>query len=313
MGLDLGAFLAVYGSIADGDGTSWSIGGPTPDVGALTGLLGLGVPQGISNSHNKYESDVSPVRGDLYEYGNDYLNQMSQFEALYAKGAADDSYDIALLTEFRAERFNQSLYNNPYFFNAPFSGVIVQPAAYTFIFRFMANKSEEYPEGYLNGEVLKSFYSVTGEPGSFVYTPGYERIPDNWYTRNVADPYSIPYFAVDLNEAAMEYPQFLDIGGNLGEVDTFTGIDITNLTGGIYNLETLTEGNNLACFGFEIAVQFLPDLIEGLLTDTYAMGILGELLTNATYGLDCPQLDTIDTSQFAQFPGYADSYDGYSE
>jgi len=65
MGLDLGTFLATYGAVVDGDGTKWSIGGPTPQVG---GILGLGgVPQGISGSHNKYESDVSPTRGDLYE------------------------------------------------------------------------------------------------------------------------------------------------------------------------------------------------------------------------------------------------------
>lgn len=67
MGYDLGGFLSFYGAIADGDGTQWSIGGPTPQVGSLFGLIGGGVPQGISGSHNKYEGDVSPTRGDLYE------------------------------------------------------------------------------------------------------------------------------------------------------------------------------------------------------------------------------------------------------
>ena len=67
MGLDLGAFLSVYGAVADGDGTKWSIGGPSAQVGNLLGLLGGTQPQGISGSHNKYESDVSPTRGDLYE------------------------------------------------------------------------------------------------------------------------------------------------------------------------------------------------------------------------------------------------------
>lgn len=57
----------------------------------------------------------------------------------------------------------------------------------TFIYRFMSNKSATYPEGYLNGEVLKSFFSVTGTPGNFTYTPGYERIPDNWYKRAIGD------------------------------------------------------------------------------------------------------------------------------
>lgn len=65
MGIDLGAFLSIYGAVADGDGTKWSIGGPAPGVGALLPLLGS--PTGISGSHNKYEADASPTRGDLYE------------------------------------------------------------------------------------------------------------------------------------------------------------------------------------------------------------------------------------------------------
>ena len=66
MGLDLGGFLAVYGAVMDGDLTSWSIGGPPPSsLVASVGLLGQ--PQGISGSHNKYESDASPTRGDLYQ------------------------------------------------------------------------------------------------------------------------------------------------------------------------------------------------------------------------------------------------------
>lgn len=64
MGSDLASFLAVYGSIFDGDLTSYSIGGPVADL-TVAGLLGE--PQGLSGSHNKYEGDVSPTRGDLFE------------------------------------------------------------------------------------------------------------------------------------------------------------------------------------------------------------------------------------------------------
>ena len=50
----------------------------------------------------------------------------------------------------------------------------------------MSNRSEENKGGILNGEVLKSFFSVTGEPGSFVHTPGHERIPNNCkYQKNL--------------------------------------------------------------------------------------------------------------------------------
>jgi hypothetical protein len=67
MGMDLGGFFAVYGAVFNGGLTSWSIGGP-PSASLLSSTAGLlGTPQGISSSHNKYESDVSPTRPDLYE------------------------------------------------------------------------------------------------------------------------------------------------------------------------------------------------------------------------------------------------------
>ena len=64
MGPDLAGFLAIYGAIFDGNLTSYSIGGPAAGL-TVAGLLGE--PQGLSGSHNKYEGDVSPTRGDLFE------------------------------------------------------------------------------------------------------------------------------------------------------------------------------------------------------------------------------------------------------
>ena len=72
MALDLGTFLAIYGTVFDGNPLSlnpgFSIGGPTKASQNILGGLGLlGTPSGLSGSHNKYESDVSPTRGDLYK------------------------------------------------------------------------------------------------------------------------------------------------------------------------------------------------------------------------------------------------------
>lgn len=66
MGADLGAFLAVYGAVFDGDLTSWSIGG-APSGGLVNSLGLLGTPQGLIGSHNKYEGDASPARPDQYQ------------------------------------------------------------------------------------------------------------------------------------------------------------------------------------------------------------------------------------------------------
>lgn len=308
MGLDLALFLSTYGAVMDGDLTSWSIGGPTSGVNLLPGILSQ--PQGISGSHNKYETDGSPTRGDLYEYGNDYLVQLSQFQALYNTQAGVDNsaanYDLDLLTNFRVQRIAQSKANNPYFFSAPVAGVIVQPAAYTFIYRFMANKSAEYPEGILNKEVLKSFFSITGDDNNLQYTPGNERIPENWYKRAIGDEYTIPFYATDLNLAALEHPEFLEIGGNTGTTNSFVGLDISNLTGGVFNAQNLLKGNNLACFGFQAAIQFAPDLLQGLVSDvTGAVNKLTSSLGNTLNVLGCPTLKSVDDSQFSQFPGYS--------
>jgi len=214
------------------------------------------------------------------------------------------NYDLSVLTPFRATRFQQSIDNNPYFFNGPFSGVIVQPAAYTFIYRFMANKSAEYPEGILNQDVLKSFFSITGESGNFTWTEGYERIPDNWYKRAIGDEYTIPFFFSDLIDAALEYPQFLSIGGNLGKTDSFAGVDITNLTGGVYNSANLLQGDNAICFAFQALQQGAPDVLKGLVLDVAgATNTLTSAIANVLSGIVCPELGSYDVSQFDQYPG----------
>ncbi|PBP27410.1 Cloroperoxidase [Diplocarpon rosae] len=308
MGLDLGAFLAVYGAVFDGDLTSWSIGGPPP-AKLLSSIGILGAPQGLSGSHNKYESDASPTRPDLYEYGNDYKLIVSQFEEMYAQPKGPRGYDLTSLTPFRAKRFQQSINQNPYFFNGPFSGVAVQPAAYTFIYRFMGNKSAQYPDGYLNSDVMKSFFSITGNPGNFKWTEGYEKIPDNWYKRAIGDEYTIPFFVADLAAAALQYPQFLSIGGNTGKVNTFTGVDVTNLTGGVYNAGSLAQGNNAACFAFQFAQQVAPDILKGLFsTITAPLAQLNTAFGKVFAELSCPQLKAVDTSQFKNYPGSKGAY-----
>jgi len=50
MAADMSAFLTVVGGTLDGDGLSWSIGGPVPSALSLGGLLGE--PQGISGYVN---------------------------------------------------------------------------------------------------------------------------------------------------------------------------------------------------------------------------------------------------------------------
>lgn len=351
MGPDLAGFLTVIGGLLDGDGLTWSIGGPAKQLSIpLIGTV-LGQPQGISGSHNKYECDASPTRGDLFTAGNDFTLQMDQYKQLENMARANgDVVDIGLLNQFRSMRFDQSVQTvsscpvngvfiaearlsyicspipshdltgrliapatndpkqNPYFFNGPFTGVLVQPAAYYFIYRFMANKSSSHPNGLLTTTTLRSLFSITqAKDGTLVHTPGHERIPSNFYKRALGDEYSIPSLGGDIIRGAEQHPKFLTIGGNTGAVNTLAGVDLEDLTGGIFNVKNLLQGNNLFCFASQIAVQVLPDQLEcsGLISGlTSVLASVQVQLAQLVGSLGCPQLGKVQFGQFDGFPGY---------
>lgn len=172
----------------------------------------------------------------------------------------------------------------------------------------MSNKSAEYPAGKLNGDVLNSFFSVSKDAdGNLVHTPGYERIPDNWYKRAIGDEYSIPFLQADTLLAAAKYPKFLDVGGNTGTTNSFVGVDVSDITGGVFNSASLAQGNNLACMAMQYAVQASPDLIQCskvLGSAASAISALTSQLGSSIASLSCPQLKEIDNTQFDKFPGY---------
>jgi hypothetical protein len=84
------------------------------------------------------------------------LLHLDQFMELFnmQPEAATADYTVDVLNEFRAARFQQSVERNPFFFYGPTTGILVEAAPFFFIPRFMSNKSEEFPEGKLNQEIL---------------------------------------------------------------------------------------------------------------------------------------------------------------
>ena len=65
MGFGLASFLAVYGSVIDGNGVNaWSIGGTPLKQGKAGG-------NGITNSHNKYVGTCLCVSSRSLTYGTD--------------------------------------------------------------------------------------------------------------------------------------------------------------------------------------------------------------------------------------------------
>jgi hypothetical protein len=57
--------------------------------------------------------------------------------------------DLSVIFPFRVERTKQSIATNGHFFAGPLTHLAVNSAAFYFTYRFFANHSAEYPEGYL--------------------------------------------------------------------------------------------------------------------------------------------------------------------
>ncbi|KAG4424266.1 hypothetical protein IFR04_002670 [Cadophora malorum] len=180
----------------------------------------------------------------------------------------------------------------------------------------MANHSDAFPEGSLTKEQLMSFFAISGESGNFKYSPGWERIPDNWYKRAIGDEYTIPGFLADVLDHAGKYPPFLNISGNTGSPNSFFTADLRSLTSGVFSGADLLDGNNLECFLLQVSQAPTPDSLGGAETQ---IGIKDQLLTplrttisERLGALACPKLDNIDKSQYNFFPGYNNCPDGCS-
>ncbi|KAI4137554.1 MAG: hypothetical protein L6R39_007217 [Caloplaca ligustica] len=311
LGLDLATFLALYGTVFDGDSLSltpgYSIGGPATLDGILSGTGILRTPSGLTGSHNNYEGDTSATRGDLYVAGNDDLLQLAPFQqyydALLDNTPAPQQYSA--LFRFRQARFNYSIETNPYFFFPQFAGVLVAPAGFAFPPAMMSNHSAQYPQGYLDKETFKSFFAVSGKSGGFKYQPGYERIPDNWYRRAIGDDYTIPGFLLDVLQFATQDPRLLSVGGNTGTTNSYTAVDVTALSKGVFNGATLAQGNNLQCFIFQLIQAEAPGVLTGIYEDvTKALQPLVDNINSNLQGLACPQLMGVDQSLYDKYPGY---------
>jgi len=102
--------------------------------------------------------------------------------------------------------------------------------------------------------VLKSFYAMSSDYPNFRFTPAHESFPNDWYKRNPADYYTIPYLSIDSNMMALSDPQFFSVGGNTRRTNIFTGIYPANLTGGVYADSNILQGNNVTYYGLELSL-----------------------------------------------------------
>ncbi|KAL1592611.1 hypothetical protein SLS60_011027 [Paraconiothyrium brasiliense] len=317
MGVDLGTALAVMGTVWVGNPLSlspgFSIGGPTSKssniLGNLVGLLGA--PQGIKYSHNFIESDSSPTRNDLYTTGNAWTMNVSLFEDLYGRADATTGIiNFETIAEFAKVRFHQTIAENPNFYYGPFTGMIARNAGYLFTARIFRNHSMSHPEGALTKEILKSFFAVTeDENGALSYNEGWERIPENWYKTPV--DYGLVQLNLDTVALASLHPELASIGGNTGTVNSFTGVDISNITGGILNVQTLLSGNNLLCLAFEVIKTVSPGALSTIYkTLAVPLQMITDALAAPLLDLGCPAFEDMRLGGTDIFKELAQLYPG---
>ncbi|OJD18597.1 hypothetical protein AJ78_01368 [Emergomyces pasteurianus Ep9510] len=297
MGLDLATILGVMGTVWVGNPISlapgFSIGGPTNrSENILHDLLGLiGTPQGLIGSHNLIESDSSNTRDDLYSTGNAHTLRMDKFMGFYnmSREHPVGDYNMDVMARRAADRFQESKFENPYFYYGPFTGLISRNAGYIFPGRLFRNHSRENPEGTLTKNIIKNFYGIYGEEDCFEYKEGWERIPENWYRTPV--DYGLIQFNLDIIDWVLKHPELASIGGNLGKIDTFAGLDLGNLTTGIANIGHILEDNNLICFLLQFVKTFAPNALSGAVATVEApLKLITETLKVPLLDLGCPAM-----------------------
>ncbi|KAI0486736.1 Chloroperoxidase [Xylaria cf. heliscus] len=315
MSLDLVLILAGVVTLYVGNPVSlhpgFSIGGESSKSSNILGdLLGLlGKPRGLIGSHNIIEADSSATRNDLYATGNAYTMNLTLFENLL--NYADDGFiTMDDLADFAVERFHESIATNPTFYYGPYSGTIARNAGYAFLGRFVSNHTKEYPlGGHLSKEVFSSFFGVYEEDGKLVYKEGHERIPENWYRRAV--DYSLTDYNLDLVAWAIKHPILLSIGGNQGEVNTFAGVNIGDITGGVLNATTLLEGNNLLCFALTALKTFVPNSLSTVLKLVEPpLELINDVLVTPLLSLSCPAFKDLTLGGEDLWSALLDRYPG---
>jgi hypothetical protein len=113
------------------------------------------------------------------------------------------------------------------------------------------------------------------ENGTLTYIPGHERIPDNWYRRPRGELVEYPpvSFVKDLLQIIKTVPEAVLVGGNTGTVNSFTGVDLGNMTGGAYNTLDLLNPMKFGCFFHQLILAVVPDVFRNRL--------LGDVLSSA--------------------------------
>lgn len=113
-------------------------------------------------------------------------------------------------------------------------------------------------------------------------------LPGPRYRRplGAVNEYSPVSFAQDLVQMAAVVPEAVSVGGNTGEVNTFTGVDLGNITGGAYQTSDLTNPTKFVCFFYQLSLAIVPDFLRSEALGSALAGALNLLQTEISPFVD---------------------------
>jgi hypothetical protein len=119
---------------------------------------------------------------------------------------------------------------------------------------------------------------------------------------------------VDLVAWLAAHPVLASIGGNLGKTNSFAGLNIEDVTGGVVNSFSLLEGNNLLCFSLEIVKTFAPNSLSTLFsTLTTPLKLIDDALLDPILDLSCPDWTDLSVNGTDLLDYLLDTYPGASK
>lgn len=156
---------------------------------------------------------------------------------------------------------------------------------------------------------MRSFYGVHEENGELVYKRGWEQIPENWY--RIAVDYGLVQTNLDLVDWIMQHPVLASVGGNLGRVNSFAGVNVEDITGGVLNATSLLEGNNLMCFVLQVVKTFAPNSLSSLFqTLELPLKLVNDAVLSPLLDLSCPAFKDMSMDGKDFLTGLMDKYPG---
>ena len=104
-------------------------------------------------------------------------------------------------------------------------------------------------------------------------------------------------------------PEALSVGGNTGKVNTFTGVDLANITGGVYQTSDLTDPKKFVCYLYELSLAIVPDFLRSEALGDALGGALNLLQTKISPLVDpsCAKIGELCLREISREAlGYAD-------